>query len=55
MLYPDLDYESPLYEEWLRLIKERNIKSTLAQAGQEVDLGDGVIIRGAQSPNFPAN
>jgi competence protein ComEC len=44
VLYPDLDYESPLYEEWLRLIKERNIKSTLAQTGQEVDLGDGVML-----------
>jgi competence protein ComEC len=45
VLYPDLDYESPLYEEWLRLIKERDIKFTLTQAGQEIDLGDGVIIK----------
>jgi len=45
VLYPDLDYESPIYEEWLDLIKEKDIKYTLAQAGQEVDLGDGVIIK----------
>jgi len=45
VLYPDLDYESPLYEEWLDLIKERDIKYTLAQAGQEVDLGDGVVMK----------
>jgi competence protein ComEC len=44
VLYPDLDYESALYEEWLRLIKEKNIKSTTAQAGQRIDLGEGIII-----------
>jgi competence protein ComEC len=44
VLYPDLDYESPLYEEWLKLIKEKNIKCTTAQAGQQVDLGEGVVI-----------
>jgi competence protein ComEC len=45
VLYPDLDYESPTYEEWLDLIEEKDIRYTLAQAGQEVDLGDGVIIK----------
>jgi competence protein ComEC len=44
VLYPDLDCESPLYDEWLELIEERDIEYTLAQAGQEVDLGDGVVI-----------
>jgi competence protein ComEC len=44
VLYPDLDYDSPTYDEWLNLIKEKDIKSTIAQAGQEIDLGDGVII-----------
>jgi competence protein ComEC len=44
VLYPNLDYESPLYEEWRSLIKEKNIKSTSAQAGQELDLDDGVKI-----------
>jgi competence protein ComEC len=45
VLYPDLDYESPTYEEWLELIKEKDIEYTLAQAGQEVDLGDGVVMK----------
>jgi competence protein ComEC len=45
VLYPDLDYESPLYQEWLRLLKEKDIKYTTAQAGQEIDLGEGVVIR----------
>jgi competence protein ComEC len=44
VLYPDLDYESPLYEEWLRLVKGKDIKRTLAQTGQQIDLGDGVIV-----------
>ena len=45
VLYPDLDYDSPLYDEWLSLIKEKDIKYTIAQAGQQVDLGEGVIIK----------
>ncbi len=45
VLYPDLDYDLPLYEEWLGLIEEKDIKNTIAQAGQEIDLGDGVIIK----------
>ena len=45
VLYPNLDYKSPSYEEWLRLLEEKDIKRTLAQAGQQVDLGEGVIIR----------
>jgi competence protein ComEC len=44
VLYPDLDYPSPLYEEWLKLLEEKGIKCTQAQAGQEIDLGEGVII-----------
>jgi competence protein ComEC len=39
------NYESPLYEEWVDLIKEKDIKYTIAQAGQELDLGDGVKIQ----------
>jgi competence protein ComEC len=49
VLYPDLDdvldYKPPLYEEWLGLIEEKDIPYTIAQAGQEIDLGDGVIIK----------
>jgi competence protein ComEC len=45
VLYPDLDYPSPLYEEWLKLLEEKGIKCTQAQAGQEIDLGKGVAIK----------
>ncbi len=45
VLYPNLDYDLPIYDEWLRLLKEKDIKSTLAQAGQQIDLGKGVVIK----------
>ncbi len=44
-LYPDLDFKSDIYDEWLRLIKAKDIKYTIAQAGQQIDLGEGVIIK----------
>ncbi len=44
VLYPDLEYDSPIYDEWLRLLKEKDIKYTFAQAGQQIDLGEGVTI-----------
>ncbi len=43
VLYPDLDFKSDVYDEWLRLVKEKNIKCTVAQAGQQIDLGEVVI------------
>jgi len=44
VLYPDLDYPSPLYDEWLALIEAGGIESLIACAGQQIDMGDGVII-----------
>ncbi|MBN1176527.1 MAG: ComEC/Rec2 family competence protein [Dehalococcoidales bacterium] len=44
-LYPDLGYQSPLYDEWQRLIDEKEIKSIAAKAGQVIDLGDGVFLK----------
>lgn len=38
VLYPalatsdEMEYDKPLFDEWLRLIQQKNIKSTLAQA-----------------------
>ena len=43
MLYPNLDFKSDVYDEWLRLLEEKNIKCTIAQAGQQIDLGEVVI------------
>ena len=50
VLYPDLDYDSPLYDEWLLLLEEKDIKHTIAQAGQQIDLGEGVIIEVLNPP-----
>ncbi|MBI3040916.1 MAG: DNA internalization-related competence protein ComEC/Rec2, partial [Chloroflexi bacterium] len=43
VLYPDLEYESSLYEEWFNLIEAKDIKYTLAQAGQRINLGAVII------------
>ena len=40
VLYPALDFKSDIYDEWLRLLKEKNIKYTPAQAGQQIKLGE---------------
>jgi len=45
VLYPDLDSESALYDEWLKLIEAKNMKHTTAQAGQQIDLGAGAVIK----------
>jgi len=52
VVYPDLDYDSPIYEEWLGLIKEKDIKCTIAQAGQQVDLGEGAVMK-VINPQIP--
>ena len=44
VLYSDLDYESPLHNEWLSLIKEKDIKYAIIQAGQQIDCGEGVTM-----------
>jgi len=43
VLHPDLDFESDIYNEWLRLVEEKDIKCTIAHAGQQIDLGGAVI------------
>ncbi|RJO63027.1 MAG: MBL fold metallo-hydrolase [Dehalococcoidia bacterium] len=49
VLYPDISYASPeeydeaLFNEWLRLIEQKNIKSTLARTYLELSVGDIVI------------
>ena len=52
VIYPDLDYGSPLYDEWFRVIKEKDIKCTIAQAGQQIDLGEGAVIK-VLNPQIP--
>ena len=51
VLYPDLDFKSDVYDEWLRLLKEKDIKCTIAQTGQQINLGE-VVIR-VLNPQIP--
>ncbi|MFC1940965.1 DNA internalization-related competence protein ComEC/Rec2 [Chloroflexota bacterium] len=44
VLYPDLEFKSDIYDEWLSLLEEKNIKCTIAQAGQQIDFGTEVVI-----------
>lgn len=44
VLYPPSEGNSPLYDEWVRFIGEAGNKGTVARAGQQIDLGDGIII-----------
>lgn len=44
VLYPDLEYESDLYDEWHRLVEASGAEVTVARAGQRLDLGDGIIM-----------
>jgi len=53
VLYPESDSESTLYDEWLGLIAEKNIRHTTARAGQEIDLGKGVTINVLNPQVFP--
>ena len=53
VLYPDLAFESDIYDEWLRVVQEKDIKYTFAQAGQQVNLGDGVLIEVLNPQNPP--
>ncbi len=52
VLYPDLDFKSEIYDEWLRLLDGENIKYTIAQAGQQIDLGEGMVIE-VLNPQVP--
>jgi len=42
VLESSIEYDSQTYEEWLRLIEEEGAKRTAAQAGQHIELGDGI-------------
>lgn len=44
VLEPGFEQDMPTYQEWLRLIDEKNIERTIARAGQLIELGDGITI-----------
>jgi competence protein ComEC len=53
VLYPESDYGSPLCQQWLELIGEKDIEGTIARAGQEINLGDGLKIAVLNPPIPP--
>ena len=42
VLEPGVCYNSCVYQEWLALVEEKEIKHDMAKAGQEIDLGRGI-------------
>jgi competence protein ComEC len=50
VLYPDLAYVSGIYDEWLRLVRQKGDKYSFARAGQQIDLGGGVILEVLNPP-----
>ncbi len=53
VVYPAVETDSPLYDEWLRLIDEAGIRHTVARAGQRIDLGGGNVIELLNPPRPP--
>ena len=55
VLYPELDCDSPLCDEWYNLIETKGIKATIARAGQIISLGtDSTLIEVLNPPaSFP--
>ncbi len=42
VLEPGFEHDTLAYREWLRLIDEKNIQRTIAKAGQQIELGEGI-------------
>ncbi len=43
-IYPETDFKSGIYDEWLRLVKEKETEFTVARAGQRIKLGGAIVI-----------
>ena len=50
VLEPGVSYNSCVYQEWLKLIEEKEIKHYVAKAEQEIDLGSGIKIEVLNPP-----
>lgn len=51
VLEPGVSYNSSIYDEWLELVEEKQIKHDLARTGQEIDLGDGIKLEILNPPS----
>jgi competence protein ComEC len=50
VLEPGVSYNSSIYQEWCNLVEEKQIKRDKAQAGQEIDLGNGIRLEVLNPP-----
>ena len=50
VLEPGVSYNSSVYQEWLQLVKEKQITYNTARAGLELDLGEGIKIEVLNPP-----
>ena len=50
VLEPGVSYNSSIYQEWLRLVEDKQIKHEIAKAGQEIELGEGVKLEVLNPP-----
>jgi competence protein ComEC len=50
VLDPGVSYNSSIYQEWCNLVEEKQIKRDKAQAGQEIDLGNGIKLEVLNPP-----
>ncbi len=50
VLEPGVSYNSCIYQEWLKLVEETEIKHDVVKAGQEIDLGSGIKIKVLNPP-----
>ena len=53
VLEPGVPYNSLIYEEWLKLVEEKQIEHTIATAKQEADLGHGIRLVVLNPPPKP--
>jgi competence protein ComEC len=50
VIYPYIEYDSPVYDQWKKALAEKGIKSTAARTGEEIDLGGNVTIKVLNPP-----
>jgi len=50
VLESGVPYDSYIYQEWLNVIKDKQIKREIASAGQEIDLGNGTKLEVLNPP-----
>jgi competence protein ComEC len=53
VLEPGLPSDSATYHEWQRVVEENGIQHSIAQAGQEIDLGNEIKIEVLHPPKRP--